>query len=110
MRCVMSAALRLLVVAILMTVAIPNRSSAQSSSDFFNSDVVQRVELWVNDDDWEKLKVNFRENDYYPANVIWNGITVRNVGVRSRGLGSRSGTKPGLRVDIDRYTDSQTFL
>ena len=34
----------------------------------------------------------------------------RNVGIRSRGLGSRSGTKPGLRVDFDRYSDKQTFL
>ena len=35
---------------------------------------------------------------------------VSNVGIRSRGLGSRSGTKPGLRVDIDRYNADQTFL
>jgi spore coat protein H len=42
--------------------------------------------------------------------VVWNGQTVRNVGIRSRGLGSRSGTKPGLRVDFDRYSDKQTFL
>jgi len=34
---------------------------------------------------------------------------VRNVGIRSRGTGSRNGTKPGLRVDFDRYT-TQTFL
>ena len=36
--------------------------------------------------------------------------TVSNVGIRSRGLGSRSGTKPGLRVDIDRYNANQTFV
>ena len=35
---------------------------------------------------------------------------MRNSGVRSRGLGSRSGTKPGLRVDFDRYSSNQTFL
>ena len=83
---------------------------AQASDDFFNPDVLQRVELWMNSKDWEKLKENFQENTYYPADVTWNGQTVRNVGIRSRGLGSRSGTKPGLRVDFDRYATQQTFL
>src|SRR5439155_8468449 len=30
--------------------------------------------------------------------------------MRSRGTGSRSGVKPGLRVDFDRYVTEQTFL
>ena len=83
---------------------------AQTSDDLFNPDVLQRVELWLNSRDWDKLKENFQENTYYPADVTWNGQTVRNVGIRSRGLGSRSGTKPGLRVDFDRYATDQTFL
>ena len=64
----------------------------------------------MHDADWEKLKQNFQSNDYYPADLIWNDITVRNVGIRSRGLGSRSATKPGLRVDFNRYTTGGTFL
>ena len=35
---------------------------------------------------------------------------MRNIGVRSRGTGSRSGVKPGLRFDFDRYTTDQKFL
>lgn len=85
-------------------------AAAQTSDDFFNPETLQRVDLWLNSKDWEKLKQNFEENTYYPADVTWNGQTVRNVGIRSRGLGSRSGTKPGLRVDMDRYADDQTFL
>jgi spore coat protein CotH len=42
--------------------------------------------------------------------MTWNGITVYNIGIRSRGLGSRSSTKPGLRVDFDRYNNGQQFL
>ena len=85
-------------------------ASAQTQDDFFNPDVLQRVELWLNEDDWAKLKAAFQENTYYPADMTWNGITVRNIGVRSRGLGSRSATKPGLRVDFDRYNAGQQFL
>lgn len=80
------------------------------SDALFNSAVVQRIDLWVNDLDWEKLKANFQENTYYPADVVFNGQTAPNVGIRSRGRGSRSATKPGLRVDMDRYTLDQTFL
>jgi spore coat protein H len=47
---------------------------------------------------------------YYPADLIFNGETVRNTGIRSRGSGSRSPHKPGLRVDFDRYASEQTFL
>ena len=90
--------------------AVPNVVVAQTASDFFNPGVIHRVELRVNSDDWEKLKQNFQENTYYPADVVWNGITVYNTGIRSRGFGSRSPTKPGIRVDMDYFTTSQEFL
>ncbi|MGQ0733615.1 MAG: CotH kinase family protein [Acidobacteriota bacterium] len=80
------------------------------SDALFKGDVVQRLDLRLNSADWEKLKQNFQVNDYYPADMVFNGQTVRNTGIRSRGLGSRSGTKPGLRVDFDRYATDQTFL
>ncbi len=98
----------LLAAAVAVCTAVP--VAAQTADDFFNPDVLQRIDLWLNDADWSKLKAAFQENTYYPADVIWNGQTVRNVGIRSRGLGSRSGTKPGLRVDFDEYSASQTFL
>lgn len=90
--------------------AAPSLAHAQGFEDLFNSGALQRIDLLVNSRDWEKLKANFQENEYYPADVRWNGQTVRNAGIRSRGLGSRSGTKPGLRVDFNRYTTGQTFL
>jgi spore coat protein H len=96
--------------AVLLAVLVSAPALAQTQDDFFNPDVLQRVELWLNESDWAKLKAAFQENTYYPADVVWNGQTVRNVGIRSRGLGSRSATKPGLRVDIDRYSSGQQFL
>jgi spore coat protein CotH len=88
----------------------PAPAAAQTADDLFNPSLVHRVDLLVNSQDWEKLKQNFQENTYYPADLRWNGQTVRNSGIRSRGLGSRNPTKPGLRVDFDRYTSDQTFL
>ncbi len=99
---------RVCVVVLTVLASVP--AAAQTQDEFFNPDVLQRVELWMNAADWSKLKAAFQENTYYPADVTWNGITVRNVGIRSRGLGSRSATKPGLRVDFDRYSSGQQFL
>ena len=95
---------------VVLAVLVSAPAMAQTQDDFFNPEVLQRVELWLNESDWAKLKAAFQENTYYPADVVWNGQTVRNVGIRSRGLGSRSATKPGLRVDIDRYSSGQQFL
>jgi spore coat protein CotH len=80
------------------------------TAEFFNDSVLHELKLWINSRDWETLKTNFLSNAYYPADLQWNATTVRNVGIRSRGNGSRSGFKPGLRVDIDRYASTQTFL
>jgi spore coat protein H len=96
--------------ALLALLCLAAPAAAQTSDDFFNPEVLQRVDLWMNAADWAKLKANFQENTYYAAELSWNGITVPNVGIRSRGLGSRRSTKPGLRVDIDRYASNQTFL
>jgi spore coat protein CotH len=93
-----------------LVVATATPAAAQTTDDFFNPEVLQRIELWLNEADWNKLKANFQENTYYPADMTWNGITVRSVGIRSRGLGSRRSQKPGLRVDFDRYADGQQFL
>lgn len=83
---------------------------AQSSSDLFNSQVLHRLDLAIHTEDWSKLKENFRENEYYPVDLTWNGETIRNAGVRSRGFGSRSGTKPSLKVSFDHYASSQHYL
>ena len=106
--------LRRLMVRVSCLVALASLTSgrrpAQTSDDLFNPDVLQRVELWLNSPDWAKLKAAFQENTYYPGRCDVERQTVRNVGIRSRGLGSRSGTKPGLRVDFDRYSSGQQFL
>ena len=102
--------IRRAVLTIVVVLALTGTPAAQTSDDFFNPEVLQSVEIWLNASDWAKLRAAFQENTYYPADVTWNGITVRNVGIRSRGLGSRSSTKPGLRVDFDRYSSGQQFL
>ena len=95
---------------VLVCAFLPADAAAQTAEDLFSRQDLQRVDLWVHSSDWAKLKAEFQTNTYYPADLTWNNQTVRNVGIRSRGRGSRSPHKPGLRVDFDRYTTKQTFL
>jgi spore coat protein CotH len=109
-RCSSATAAGVLALAALCLTAAATTAAAQSSDELFNPAALQRVDILMHSQDWEKLKQNFQENTYYRADLAWNGQTARNSGIRSRGLGSRSATKPGLRVDFDRYATDQTFL
>ncbi len=64
----------------------------------------------MNSRDWAALRADFRLNTYYPATLIWRGMTVRDAGIRSRGEGTRNDRKPGLRVDFNRYVTGQRFV
>src|SRR5262245_3296877 len=100
----------LIPIALLLALVTARPARAQSMDEFFDDSVVHEVRLSLNSKDWAALKQNFRENIYYPATLKWRDVTVYNVGIRSRGLGSRNPVKPGLRVDMDKYNVDQTFL
>jgi spore coat protein H len=102
--------LRRIVIGLLLQSAAATSVQAQTTDDLFDERIVQTLEIAIHSRDWETLRVNFTSNDFYPADVTWNGIRVRNVGVRSRGLGSRSPVKPGLEVNFSHYSSRGNFL
>ena len=77
---------------------------------FFDDTVLHEIRLAINSKDWQSLQIHYLDNTYYPCDFRWRDRVVRNIGIRSRGTGSRSGVKPGLRIDFDRYTTDQKFL
>jgi spore coat protein CotH len=84
-------------------------SAAQTAAELFDVATIQEIRLSVNSRDLRALRERFAENTYYTADLTWRNIKVRNVGIRSRGLGSRNATKLGLRVDMAHYTTGQTL-
>jgi len=84
--------------------------AAQTAGDLFDDSALHRIDLYVNSRDWRQLQATYQVNTFYPADMKWRGLTVRNAGIRSRGYGSRSATKPGLLVDFGRYTTDQRFV
>lgn len=65
--------------------------------------------LFIDPADWRALQEDFWANTYYAARISLDGRVLDQVGVRSRGEGSRSGAKPGLKVDFNRYVAGQEF-
>lgn len=102
--------IRRLVVGLLLQTVAATSVQAQTSDDLFDDAAVQTLEITMHSRDWDTLRANFTTNDYYPADVTWKGLRARNVGIRSRGLGSRSGVKPGLEVNFARYSSRGSFL
>ena len=79
------------------------------ATPLFDSTVIREVHITMAPVDWKTLKANYMEDTYYPANFQWADQTIENVGIRSRGNGSRSGVKPALKVSFDKY-EKQKFL
>jgi spore coat protein CotH len=76
---------------------------AQTSADLFDGTRVHEVRLFVHPRDLALLRQNYLVNTFYPATLEWSGVRVRDIAVRSRGLGSRNPIKLGLELDFDRY-------
>lgn len=75
----------------------------------FDQSRLHECRLDLDPADWAALRANFQTNQYYSADFTVDGEKVRQVGIRSRGLGSRSGEKPGLKVDFNKYVSGQEF-
>lgn len=84
--------------------------AAQTADDLFDDRVLQEVRVTIHPSDWKRLHDNYLENTYYAAEFQWRGILTEEVAIRSRGLGSRNTTKPGLRVDFNRFAPGRDFL
>lgn len=84
-------------------------STADPAAEFFDSGVLEDVRLTVDPGDWQTLRERYLSNDWYPADFAWRHVTISNAAIRSRGTGSRSPVKPGIRVDFGRNVRGQRF-
>jgi hypothetical protein len=88
----------------------PDGPPPSPADAFFDDTVLHDLYLFINSRDWQNLGIHYLDNTYYPCDMKWRDQVVRNIGIRSRGTGSRNSGKPGLRVDFNRYTTDQKFL
>lgn len=100
----------LLVAIALCSVTAPDLLAQTASDQLFAGDMLNDIRLFISSRDLQKLRAHYDENTYYPADLQWKDVRVRNIAVRSRGSASRSATKPGLQIDFDRFVSGQEFV
>ena len=83
--------------------------SAPAGAPIFDPSVLHEARLDIDASAWQALRDNYLDNQYYAANLTVDGVTVRQVGIRSRGEGSRNEEKPGLKVEFDKYVPAQEY-
>jgi spore coat protein CotH len=96
--------------ACLILVLFAGAAAAQTVDDLFDDSAVHELRILINERDLAELRERYQENVFFPVDMQWRGVRVRNVGLRSRGLSSRSATKPGLKLDFNYYVSGQRFL
>jgi spore coat protein CotH len=104
-----------IVFAAVLALASVGPAAAQSpvsdaASVLFDASTLQEIRLRVNERDWNTLVENYGRDDYYPADLVWGDQIIHNIGIRSRGSGSRNPYKPGLKLDFNRYVSGQRLL
>lgn len=75
----------------------------------FDQARLHTVQIEIDPADWAALQAEYWSNQYYAADLALDGEVVRQVGIRSRGDGSRNARKPGLKLDFNRYVPGQEF-
>jgi hypothetical protein len=83
--------------------------AAPSGAPIFDPSVLHEARLDLDASAWKALRDDYLSNQYYAANLTVDGVAVRQVGIRSRGEGSRSEEKPGLKVEFDKYVPGQEY-
>src|SRR5262245_5165261 len=94
-------ALLIILVALVATRSLATRPDA--TAPLFDDAKLHEIRLRMNAKDLATLIEQFGENTYYRADFVFDDAIIRNVGVRSRGSGSRNPIKLGLKVDFNRF-------
>jgi len=101
--------MKLLMPFLMASVMLIASPAARAADPIFNQGTLHEFRIVMDPADWKSLRDNFRGNQYYAANISVDGEVLQQVGIRSRGKGSRSGEKPGLLIDTNKYVSNQEF-
>jgi spore coat protein H len=82
---------------------------APAGAPIFDPGVLHEARLDLDASAWQALRDNYLSNQYYAANLTIDGVAAQQVGIRSRGSGSRNEDKPALKVEFDKYVPAQEY-
>ena len=101
---------------------LPQAAQAESADTLFAPDHLMQVEITMDPDDWQALRISHRvtgENftqivekpyDYYPATAVIDGREIGEVGIRKKGFfGSAISTRPSLKLKLNYVEEDKKF-
>ena len=84
-------------------------------TELFNTDEVISIDIKMDENEWEKMLSNAMSEEYYSCDVVINGETVKNVGIRPKGNTSLSSIamndetdRFSLKLEFDQFEEGQT--
>lgn len=114
-----AAAVLAMVLALLLSLHLPSFAQAmggvrqQYESSLFGAEPVT-VDIQMDADDWQEMLDNAINEEYYVCDVVINGQTFSNVGIRPKGntslsqVASSDSDRFSFKIEFDHYQDGQT--
>ena len=92
-----------------------NAVSMRYESELFAGDEVMRIDVQMEEKDWEDMLANAVSEEYYSCNIEINGEKIYHVGIRPKGNTSLSAIamdpetdRFSLKLEFDHYVEGQT--
>ena len=76
--------------------------SMEYEDELFNTDEIISIDILMDEEEWETMLSNALSEEYYECDVVVNGVTFKNVGIRPKGNTSLSSI--AMDPDTDRYS------
>ncbi len=86
------------------------------STDIFDPSIVHELYIEMSEDDWANTLDSPLSETYYPSTITFDGVTVNQVGVRTKGnsslraIAQTDSIRYSFRIKLDKYLDNQTLL
>ena len=81
--------------------------------DLFDQSTIHKIEVEMND--WDNFLQHSQDEEYYPCNVVIDGVKIDNVGIRTKGHSSNmfvyqaGKDKYSFRIKFDKYEKYQNY-
>ncbi len=91
--------------------------SKQYETKLFDKETIMSVDILMSDEEWQDMLNNAAAEEYYCCDVVVNGVTYYNVGIRPKGNTSLSQIvsddttdRYSFKLEFDHYDSTQTCM
>ncbi|MBE5959801.1 MAG: spore coat protein CotH [Lachnospiraceae bacterium] len=86
-------------------------------TDIFDKSKIVTIDIQMDEDSWQDMLDHASAEEYYACDIVVNGMTYKNVGIRPKGNTSLSQIvsddttdRYSFKLEFDHYVDNQTLL